>query len=112
MAGRPPLYIQELVKFYHSIEDGSCNVERGLAAVRDLIKEHKNYTIFKSCPSCGRLHHSTLDDMALVGSNQVQPEDIALQRGGFWEAGKFGLECGALWREVLGAPGGIYWEFQ
>jgi hypothetical protein len=89
--------MQDLVRFYESILDGSCGVERGLAKVRASIKES---------------HHTTdinvLDDVAVLVDTTLQPWDLAKKVFGFWEPGEFGLECGVLWREVLGARMGIY----
>jgi len=94
--GRPFLHFQDLIRYYQSIEDGSCNVERGLAGVRAYIKEFQSNDI------------GVVDDLAVLTDAQLQPEDFAVKRHGVWEVGPFGLECGALWREVLGARMGIY----
>ena len=94
--GKPFLRIPDLIRFYHSIEDGSCSVERALAGVRAFIQESRSTDI------------DFLDDLAVLDDSQVQPQDVAVLRHGIWEAGPFGLKCGALWREVLGARMGIY----
>jgi hypothetical protein len=94
--GRPFLQIPDLIRFYHSIEDGSCNVERGLGGVRAFIKEFQSTDI------------DAVDDLTVLKGGQLQPADLAVEEHGFWEAGPFGLECGVLWREVLGARMGIY----
>jgi hypothetical protein len=91
--------IQNLVRFYLSIIDGSCGGERGLAKVRAYIKEHQSADIDILC------------DLAVAGDTNIQPGDLAKSAHGFWEAGAFGLECGALWREVLGGRMGIYNKF-
>jgi len=94
--GKPFVVMKALVRFFISIEDGSCNVERGLAGIRALISEHNTKCI------------ETLDDLAVLCSTELLPEDDAVKKGGVWEAGVFGLECGALWRAVLGARMGIH----
>lgn len=88
--------IQILIRFYESILDGSCGVERGLAKVRACIKENQTTNI------------DVLDDLAVALDANLQPADMAKKVHGCWEAGAFGLECAALWREVLGARMGIY----
>ena len=94
--GRQPLQIQDLVRLYQCIEDGSCNVERGFAQTRECIQEHKTTDI------------EVLDDVAVVRSFPLNAEDVAVERNGVWECGEFGLECGCLWRQVLGARMGVY----
>ena len=96
---RPFVMLKVLVRFYISIEDGSCNVERGFAAIREIIIHHKT-----SSTSCIK----TLDDLALVCATELLPEDLAVKQDGVWVPGVFGLECGILWRAVLGARMGIY----
>lgn len=88
--------LPKVIQFYESILDGSCGVERGLAQVRAFISEHLSTDI------------DVLDDLAVVLDAKLQPADFAKEVHGFWEAGPVGLECGALWRELLGARMGIY----
>jgi hypothetical protein len=88
--------MQDLVRFYESILDGSCGVERGLAKVRASISEHRTADT------------GVLDDLAVLVDTNLQAGDAAKKVRGFWEAGEFGLECGVLWREVIGARMGIH----
>jgi len=85
-----------MVRFYESLLAGSCGVERGLAQVKAFISENQTNDI------------CALDDLAVLGDAGVQPWEVARTIGGCCEAGDFGKECGALWREVLGARLGIY----
>jgi len=90
-------HIPDLIRYYHSILDGSCGVERGHAQIRGMIQEHNSKGI------------QVLDDLAVMVDADLQPEDFAkMVHGSWWEAGAFGLECAELWREVLGARMGIY----
>ena len=94
--GRALLHIPDLIRYYQSSEDGSCGVERGLAWVRAFIDESLTQDI------------EVLDDLAVLVNAELQAAYFARKRFGIWEPGAFGLECGALWREVIGACMGIY----
>ena len=94
--GRDFQHIPDLSRFYQSIEDGSCAVERGLAGVRAFIQEFR----------CDDI--DAMDDIAVLGGAQLKPEDLTVESHGSWQAGPFGLACGAIWREVIGARLGIY----
>ena len=90
-------HILNLIRFYESILDGSCVVERGLAKVRAFIEENRSTEI------------EVLDDLAVMVDTELRPEDFAKKKqNGLWESSAFGSECGSLWREVLGARMGIY----
>jgi len=89
-------HIPELIRFYISILDGSCGVERGFAKMRAFIKS--------SCTTA----IGTLDNMAVLFDAGLQAGDVAKNVDGVWQPGPFGLECAKLWREVLGARMGIY----
>ena len=71
-------------------------MERGLGKVRSFIQENKSTNI------------DVLDDLAVLNDANLRPGDVAQTIHGYCEARTFGLECGALWREVLGARLGIY----
>ena len=89
-------HILDLIRFYVSILDGSCVVERGLAKVRAFIEENRSTQI------------DVLDDLAVMVDTELRPEDFAKKQHGSWEATAFGSECGSLWRDVLGARMGIH----
>ena len=90
------IHIPRFIRYYESILDGSCGVERGLAKVRAVI----------TSGNCKNIR--VLDDLAVFLDNDLEPWDVALEQHGSWEPGPFGFECGVLWREVLGARLGIY----
>jgi len=96
LPGKYFTHIPTLIRYYQSIIDGSCGVERGLAKTRAFIKESQSTNI------------KVLDDLAVLVDANLQPMDVAKTINGYHEANIFGLECGALWREVLGARLGIY----
>jgi len=96
LPGKSFVQIPKLVRYYLSIIDGSCGVERGLAKVRAFISESLSTNI------------AVLDDLAVLVDANLQPGDVAKTKHGHCEACSFGLECGALWRDVLGARLGIY----
>ena len=96
LQGKSFPHMADLIRFYISILDGSCGVERGFAKMRTFIKESLKTNI------------EFLDDMAVLTDAGLQPGDLAKNAHGVWEAGAFGLTCASLWREVLGARMGIY----
>ena len=96
LPGKCFIHIPKLVRFYESILDGSCGVERGLATVRAFITENRTHDI------------GVIDDLAVLVDADLQPEDVARNINGHYAVGGAGKEFGALWREVLGARLGIH----
>ena len=89
----------KVIRFYISIEDGECTVERDFAAFRQLIEQHSAQ------------HFQFLDDALMLRLNgprtaaefaegTTADPNVALTR--------FSRECASLWRELFGARFGHY----
>ena len=93
--------LRKLIRFYISIEDGECTVERDLGELRALQKTHR-------CKD----HLGFLDDKLLLRLNGPQT------RAEYWGVGDamnkcdgltpFSRECASLWRELRGFRGGHF----
>ena len=97
LPGRSCTQMQALVRFYGSILDGSCGIERGLAKARATIT-----TFSADC--------DVVEDVLVLQDTKLQAGEVAQEVHGIWEAGAFGVEAATLWRAVLGARLGIYSE--
>ena len=99
MASRqqPLEFIEAVIRFYISIEDGSVNVERAFAILRAFIKEHKSNNI------------ECLQDVTMVRGASIPQSDLAVVRSPeHVELGEFGMECATLWRKTYGARLGVF----
>ena len=90
--------LAQLIRFYISIEDGECTVERDLAEFREKIKEHRTSDM------------DFLDDSLLMRLNGPRTlaefdEGTADSRV---ELTPFSRECASLWRELFGTRFGHY----
>ena len=93
--------LRKLIRFYISIEDGECTVERDLSELRSLRRTHV----------CGGRDGGErfLDDKLLVRLNgprtqaEFAAKDPMTKCDGLTP---FSRECASLWRELRGARGG------
>jgi hypothetical protein len=90
--------LDRLIRFYISIEDGECTVERDLGEFRDQILEHRTSDI------------KFLDGSLFVRINGPRTaaefdEGIDTPRDGLTP---FSRECASLWRELFGSRFGHY----
>ena len=93
--------LRKLIRFYISIEDGECSVERDFGALRDLRTEHRT----------GRV--GFLDDVLIakvVGPRTVGEFDDVAAGGSSSrdELTPFSRKCACLWRQLYGKRKGHY----
>ena len=97
---RPPLRVfPGIVRFYISIEDGSCQVDHDLGCLTGEAGE------FTGCDT------QLLDDLLLLKSApEPAPEDICASAVGDYtcQLGELGQRWATLWRDVYGARLGCY----
>ena len=91
--------LRTLVRFYISIEDGECSVERDFAFLRYEQGEHRTS------------NHQFLDDCLIA--KLLGPLSVAEFEGGSSSTGReqltpFSRECACLWRRLYGARAGHY----
>ena len=98
-----------LIRFYLSIEDGECVVERDLGDLKAILEAHKN----------GK--DALADDVVMaqsdpIGAGDIRPDPghadssagVAAGRAGLALLGPKGRRWATLWREVHGARLGCY----
>ena len=90
--------LRKIIRFYISIEDGECAVERDFAVLRDELREHRTPDV------------DFLDDVLfakLSGPRTVAEFDDSpsAPRG---ELTPFSRKCARLWRHIYGARFGHY----
>ena len=90
----PLRVLPHIIRFYISIEDGECQVERDFGTVRTLID------------NCGNAaKDSLLEDLLLTKDAGPATKDDLVEpaTGGLTS---FSRACAQLWRDIHGAPGG------
>ena len=90
--------LHRVIRFYISIEDAECTVERDLAVYRDHILEHRTDSdaFLDECllvKLCGPKTRLEFDDGAADSSVELTP---------------FSRECASLWLVLYGCRGGHY----
>ena len=90
--------LARLIRFYISIEDGECTVERDLGLLREHLLEHRTSDIafLNDClvmKLCGPKTTSEFDDGTVDSSVELTP---------------FSRECASLWRQLFGLRVGHY----
>ena len=90
--------LRKIIRFYISIEDGECAVERDFSVLRDELREHRTSDV------------DFLDDVLvakLSGPRTVAEFDdsASATRG---ELTPFSRKCACLWRQIYGARFGHY----
>ena len=93
--------LRKLIRFYISIEDGECSVERDLGELRDMRRKHL----------CGGTAGGErfLDDKSLVRINGPRTLAEFLGKDAMSKCDgltPFSRQCASLWRELRGAKGG------
>ena len=93
--------LRKLIRFYISIEDGECSVERDFGALRDLRTEHRTGEV------------GFLDDVLIakvVGPRTVGEFDDVAAGGSSSrdELTPFSRKCACLWRQLYGKRKGHY----
>ena len=88
--------LRKLIRFYISIEDGECTVERDLGELRALRRTHKTSDL------------RFLDDKVLIRLNGPQSSAAFTDAATGTDDGltPFTRDCASLWRELRGAKGG------
>ena len=95
--------LRKLIRFYISIEDGECSVERDLGELRCMRRTHL----------CGGHQGGEVfyDDKLLVRLNGPRTRAEFVSKDPMTKCDgltPFSRECASLWRELRGAKGGHY----
>ena len=92
-----------LIRFYISIEDGECPVERDVAAMCGFSDAHQN------------VDRDLADDLLLVKTAPTEVADICLEsppdsetHASLWRLGPASRRWATLWRELFGVRLGIH----
>ena len=88
--------LRKLVRFYISIEDGECSVERDFAFLREELKEHRtsNSEFLEDCLLAKLLGPRTVAEFEEIGGGSSST--------GRDELTPFSRECACLWRQLYG----------
>ena len=88
--------LQTLIRFYISIEDGECAIERDLGVLQQFQSQHKNAST------------DLLDDIMLAKDAVIKPAAICIGAS----LGPSGRRWATLWRAMYGARLGCYRKAQ
>ena len=89
----------KVIRFYISIEDGECTVERDFAEVRAILDEHHTNN-FEFLDDILMLRLNGPRTVAEFAEGTTADLNVALT--------PFSRECASLWRELFGARSGHY----
>ena len=91
------LALRRLIRFYISIEDGECTVERDLGEFRNQMREHR---------SADLIFHDDCLVLRLNGPRSAAEFDVG--GGSRNNLTSFSRECASLWRELYGKKRGHF----
>ncbi len=94
--------LRKLIRFYISIEDGECSVERDFACLRGLKGEHRTRNV-EFLEEAMMVKIAGPQTVAEFNGGDGSPPS---SRGEEEELTPFSRECARLWRQLYGARGG------